>query len=303
MTTPDRARGKWRGILMALEVDERFLVNRHGPCPFCEGRDRYRWDDKDGKGSFICSQCGAGDGFEFLKRFKGWDFKTAAAEIDAVVGHVSPASSAKPGMTEKQRMDMLHEVWSGSIALTGDDQASRYLSSRGVLPGRLPICLRFHPRCPVPYGGGYLPAMLALVQDSAGEFVNMHRTFLGPNGKAEIETPRAVMAGKLPEGSAVRIYPVHGERIGIAEGIETAIAAAKRFNMPVWAALNSTLLKSWVPPAGVSEVVVFGDNDPAFGGQSAAFALAHRLSVRNRIAVSVRIPETVGKDWADADAA
>ena len=300
MTTKERARGKWRGILSSFGIDTKFLNGKHGPCPFCEGTDRFRWDNANGNGSFICSKCGAGDGFEFLKRWKGWDFKTAAAEIDKVTGHVRAEPVRKP-MDDQQRADMLNRLWAGAFPLA-DDMAARYLASRGALPSRVPSCLRFHPECPVP-GGSRLPAMLALVQDVNGNAVNIHRTFLGPKGKAEIETPRAAMPGELPDGCAVRLYPVHGERLGIAEGIETAVKAAKRFNMPVWSALNSAMLAKWQPPAGVTSVVVFGDNDPEFGGQASAYGLAHRLATRMKIAMEVMIPTAIGLDWADDAAA
>lgn len=302
MKTADLARGKWTGILKGLGIDDRFLTGKHGPCPFCEGADRFRYDNKEGKGTFICNQCGAGDGFKFLMLHKGWDFITAAREVEKVMGHVT-VDKQRPAMDAAKRVEMLNRLWAGSVPLADGDMASRYLAGRGVLPSRAPTCLRFHERCPVPFGGGFLPAMLAMVTLPNGEAVNIHRTFLGPNGKAEIQTPRAMMPGELPEGSAVRLYAAHGERLGIAEGIETAIAAAKRFKVPVWAALNSSLLEKWTPPPGVTEVMIFGDNDPAFGGQAAAYSLAHRLSTRLRMSADVRIPGTAGLDWADSDAA
>lgn len=302
MKLRDQARGKWRGILDSLGIDKKYLDGKHGPCPFCEGTDRFRFDNKDGMGKFFCNQCGAGDGFDLLMRCKGWDFATAASEVEKIIGAVT-TEAAKPQMDERQRKEMLHRLYLGSAALDGKDMASRYLEGRGVLPARFPTCLRFHAKCPVPFGGGTLPAMLAVVTDPTGEASQIHRTFLGANGKAEIENPRAMMPGPVPEGSAVRLYPLHGERLGVAEGIETAIAAAKRFRIPTWAALNSRGLEKWVPPAGVSEVVIFGDNDPKFGGQSAAYSLGHRLAARLRMSVEVRIPETTGKDWADSDVA
>ena len=57
--TIDQASGKWQGILAALGVDEYFLSGKHRPCPLCKsGKDRFRFDDKEGTGSFFCSQCG-----------------------------------------------------------------------------------------------------------------------------------------------------------------------------------------------------------------------------------------------------
>lgn len=301
MKTAEAARGKWRGILLTLGFEKKFLTAKHGPCPFCGGTDRYRWDDKAGTGSFICSHCGAGDGFGLLKTWKGWDFITAAKEVDKVVGRVSAEPIRRP-MDKQTRDTRLRELWIASKPITPDDLVGRYLTGRGVYPGRMPTSLRFAERCPVP-GGGSAPAMIALVEDGEGKAASIHRTFVGPNGKAEMDNPRALMPGVLPDSVAVRLYPVHGERLGIAEGIETAIAAAKRFRVPVWSAINSTLLAKWEPPAGVKEVLIFGDCDAKFGGQAAAFQLAHKLSGRMGLEVQVHIPERAGLDWADSDAA
>ena len=87
--------------------------------------------------------------------------------------------------------------------------------------------------------------------------------------------------------------------LGIAEGIETALAASQRFGVPVWSATNAVLLEAWVPPQGVERVLIAGDNDASFTGQAAAFGLARRL-VQKGLAVEIRIPDQVGKDWADA---
>ena len=39
------AHGRWPEILAALGIDPAALRNRHGPCPGCGGRDRFRFDD------------------------------------------------------------------------------------------------------------------------------------------------------------------------------------------------------------------------------------------------------------------
>lgn len=297
--TADLARGKWRGILLQLGVDERFLTGKHGPCPMCEGTDRFRWDNRNGEGSFICNQCGAGNGFNLLMQVKGWDFKTAAEEVDRVIGNVE-AEAPKPKIDPRQRADMLNRLWSTGVPVCPGDMAHRYLSSRVRLPDQMPNCLRFTDRAPVPGTNDFLPAMLALVMDGEGRPTTIHRTFLGPNGKADIDTPRALMPGEVRDGAAVRLFKVDGSKLGIAEGIETAFAAAHKFQMPVWSAINARLLEKWVPPAGIEEVVVFGDSDPKFGGQAAAYALAHRLAARLHLKTSVEIPNGIGTDWADA---
>src|SRR3954447_5369817 len=92
--TVERARGRWREILPQLGVDTRFLVNQHGPCPLCGGRDRYRFDDRDGSGSYYCNQCGAGVGVILVRKLHGWDHKTACNEIDKIIGACSGPSEA-----------------------------------------------------------------------------------------------------------------------------------------------------------------------------------------------------------------
>lgn len=66
----DRAQGQWPSILISLGASQSHLNGKHGPCPFCGGTDRFRFDDKDGTGSFICSQCDppSGDGMTFASR-------------------------------------------------------------------------------------------------------------------------------------------------------------------------------------------------------------------------------------------
>ena len=156
--------------------------------------------------------------------------------------------------------------------------------------------LRFVEQCPAP-DGVKRPAMIALVRDAEGTPVNIHRTFLGEGGKADMDNPRAMMPGSVPEGSAVRLFPV-AERLGICEGIETAFAASKRFGLPVWSAIDAGKLAKWQPPVGCKSVVVFGDNDRTFTGQAAAYTLANRLAVKG-FEVSVQIPGQEGRDWAD----
>jgi putative DNA primase/helicase len=297
MKTLDAARGKWRGILLTLGIDEAHLHNRHGPCPLCGGVDRFRWDNKNGNGSYICNACGAGTGMQLLQNFKGWDFKTAAGAVDRVLGNVE-AEAIPQAMPEADRRALLNRVWLSGRPLEAGDLAHTYLAGRVPMPKASLRDIRFSGACMAPDGVSR-PAMLALVRGLDGKPVNLHRTFLGAQGKADMDNPRAMMPGRVPEGSAIRLFHTHGERLGIAEGIETALAAAARFGLPVWSAINTTILAKWMPPANVKEVWIFGDADAKFGGQAAAYALAHKLAARHGIAVQVHIPDSLGQDWAD----
>jgi putative DNA primase/helicase len=139
--------------------------------------------------------------------------------------------------------------------------------------------------------------MLAVVFDVEGKPVSLHRTWLGDGEKALVDEPRRIMPGPLPEGACVRLSDVQGQ-LGLAEGIETALAASIKFQMPVWSCLNAPMLAKWEPPRGVESITIFGDNDENFTGQAAAYTLARRM-VAKKLEVAVRIPDKPGTDWAD----
>lgn len=104
----EACRGKWDSVLSALGVNAALLVDRHGPCPGCGGKDRFRFDDKDGSGSFICSQgCGdmlAGDGIALLAHCRGIEWSqavnvvgsAACPEKGKAVGSGIPRSKPAP---------------------------------------------------------------------------------------------------------------------------------------------------------------------------------------------------------------
>ncbi len=294
--TVEAARGKWRGILVALGIDAKFLVNKQGPCPVCGGKDRFRWDDKDGSGSYFCNQCRAGDGFRLLEKMHGWSFGEAARNVDAVMGNVESSPVGRnPG---RQNYGNLHrKLWDSATDLSGDDPVCAYLRRRRVLPPILPACLRYVAQARAT-DGSHHPAMLAVVHSPEAIAVNIHRTFLGPNGKADILVPRALMPGTVPHGSAVRLSPVKDGVIGIAEGIETALAASALFGIPVWSALNAGNMATWSPPKGVQHVHIFGDADANCVGQKAAYSLANDL-IRSGLTAKVHLPRVEGTDWAD----
>ena len=293
------ARGKWKGILLQLGVPAESLTGKHGPCPMCGGADRFRFDNKDQRGTFICNACGAGDGIKLAVEFTGKPFSHVAAQIDDMLGNVKPDAPGKPSMSDEDRTRALRAVWSATKPMEPGDMAHAYLTTRRIEELVYPKALRFGPAI-MDGEGGIRPAMVAIVTDFEGKPVTLNPTFLKPDGsgKAEMTSPRKLMPGELPDGSAVRLSEFNGGIIGIAEGIETALSASALYQIPVWAAINAGNLAKWIPPEGTEEVAIFGDNDAKFAGQAAAYALARRLASKNT-PVTVHIPPMPGTDWAD----
>lgn len=305
-----RAQNRWREILPALGVDARLLTNRGTACPVCGGKDRFRFDDKDGKGTWFCNQShrsettnssgSAGNGFALIMDMKRCDFPEAARLVETVIGTDSAPLAPQPAAAEKGAAEEHAEVvalWRGAKPITPDDPAGRYLRSRlgAFVASR---ALRFHPA--IPYGETTRAGMLSAYVNQNGELAGLQRTFLTEAGeKAPMRNPRLTI-GKLPDGGAVRlvrIEPKHSA-LGIAEGVETALSATALFGVPCWAALNSGRLAVWEPPEGFKDIIIFGDNDANKDGQKAAYTLANRLELR-KIITQVEIPPDVGTDWND----
>lgn len=297
-------------MLIAVGIPAASLTGKPTACPACGGKDRFRFDDKIGSGSWFCNQCPrrSGYGIHLPQQVFGWSYAETCAAIEAVLvdaGHeLSRAveqerpSGEKPG---GRALAAGKEIWLAASRISEANATGRYLASRGLTDLGDALWLRHGDK--VTYLDddglfcGMLPAMLAVVKIPSGGVVALHRTFLTSDGrKADVPSPRKLL-GTLPDGAAVRLAE-HGATLGIAEGIETALSATALFGIPCWSAINASGLAKWSPPAGVEEVVIFGDNDAKFGGQQAAFTLAHRLACRG-LAVRVEIPTTVGDDWND----
>jgi len=296
--TVDEARGKWRGIITTFGIDPKFLDGKHQKCPFCGGKDRFRFDDKDGTGSYFCSGCKPGLGMDLVMNSRGWDFARAAREVDAIIGHVR-AVEPKPDRTEKDKVNALRRLLECSGRVIQGSASWDYLNRRCGHPGAILGDLRHHAGLKHSTSGKTFPALLAILRYPDGSGACVHRTFLSPEGtKAPIDPVRMIMPAPLPlAGSAIRLG-LGAERLGIAEGLETAVCAGKLFGLPVWSAISANGMKEWQPPEGVRSVVIFGDNDLSLTGQEAAFDLGKKLRLKG-IDVEVQIPGAPGTDWAD----
>ncbi len=231
----------------------------------------------------------------------GWSFNATLAEVKRVIGmNPAPVIVTPEKDDDARKVAAIRRVWSETEAVEKGDPVWKYLHKRLGLDV-VPASLRYHPALAYKHDDGEVshhPAMVAAVTYPDGKGATLHRTYLTSDGrKADVPAAKKLMPGKALQTACIKLGG-YTDAIGIAEGIETALAASMRFGVPVWSCVSSSLMESWTQPEGVKRVIVFGDNDAKFGGQAAAYRIAHKLACAG-LSVEVRIPEQVGKDWAD----
>ncbi|WLY17980.1 phage/plasmid primase, P4 family [Klebsiella pneumoniae] len=99
------AAGRWPSVLEGLHINVPDSPRRHGPCPSCGGSDRFRFDD-GGRGSFICNQCGAGDGLDLIRKVNKCDTSEAARLAADVLG-IDYRAAVQDEATASQRREQL----------------------------------------------------------------------------------------------------------------------------------------------------------------------------------------------------
>ena len=97
------------------------------------------------------------------------------------------------------------------------------------------------------------------------------------------------------DGAAIQLHSA-GARIGLAEGIETALSAHKIFKMPVWAAMSAAGIREFPVIYGVEFLRILSDHDEV--GLSAARNCKHRYELAGT-KVEIRRPQEPGTDWND----
>ena len=129
------ASGRWPEILVALGIPASALKDKHGPCPGCGGRDRFRFDDQQRDGSFICGGGGSnvlsGDGFALIQHVRGCDVKEAFRLVDEYLSAGVRSSVIAPLPTNQSKTQRYAlELWSQA---SGDPLTHPYVQSKQIV--------------------------------------------------------------------------------------------------------------------------------------------------------------------------
>lgn len=282
MKTTDAVRGRWPEVFRAYGIE--CNARRHIDCPVCGKSKKFRIDDKDGSGSWICV-CSAGNGWKLLELTQGKDFKTLAAEIDQIIGNTPDYERTEP--QQNTRLDNALARFKQGSRYQGT-QAEQYLNGRGIfiLPKQGTV---FLPDAYCHEINANIGAMYSIASNDFSEAVYSHITYLQNGEKAQVETQRKMNTLQEYSGSvAVKLFEARST-LGIAEGIETALSCSQAYKLPCWSTLNATIMKRFRAPSGVTKLMIFADNDSNGTGMAAAFECGNRNILANNDVAQVVI--------------
>lgn len=292
MTVSDAAnaaRGHWPRILPALGLN--VVKNRHMPCPVCQGTDRFRFDDKDGRGTWICNQCGAGDGLSLVEKALGVTLSEAALRVNALTGNLPPVSYET--VTEQEREDdeaaraAAAKLAQQLINTAKTAAGNTYLTRKGWPQQNCLTLTKANKIATVSYRAGDVVVPL---HDIGGQLVNVQLI----NAAGE---KRTLKGGQVKGACHVLSTGKPAKRIWLAEGYATGLTVHNLTGDEVWIALSSGNLLSL---AGLTRekhatlpLLIAADRDLNGDGQMKAQKAAEACYG------SVALPPVFG-DWNDA---
>lgn len=305
--------------------------NEHVDCPICGGAAKFRlFKDFAETGGGVCSHCGYfKKGVSLLAAVTGGDSKSAFREIAKWLRgeEYTPTVQQRPKFVyqppdytkAKERLTKARKECRDIFGTLAEE----YLVNRGISRTNISKKLKFHPGM-VYFDKaqgkklGTFGCMIAEVTNAKGQLMCLHRTFLDVGGKkADVPKAKKLMEKAVENlaGCSVKLHPAT-EVLGLAEGIETALAAYSVARIPVWSCISAGMLETVHIPDIVRHVVIFADLDRSGKGLSSAEKLEGRLIEENkkreadgwklpRITMEIVIPEgpipegEKGVDWND----
>ena len=320
------AQGQWHFILTSVGIPASSLTNKHQPCPMCGGNDRYRFDDKNGTGSYFCNGCGAGNGFQFVQRFLNLgSFPQAVKIVAQLLGMgdtanpmpTPPKREFTPPPPPKDNLAQIKKIWRKGTHIH-NTLGESYLRKRGI--SRIPETSELRYCSQLSYwhkddngefhNFGEYGALIGLMRNENGEVVGLQRIYLQDDQKARItdyKTKKIADCKKMmtrfpraASGAAVQIMPIDEKGfLCVAEGIETALAAHELFGgVSVWATVNAGNMARLHLPQGLKRLLIVADNDPT--GRHAAHDLAVR-AIKQGIKTQIWQPESTVKGFDALD--
>lgn len=295
--------GHWREILTGLGIDARALTNKHGPCPGCGGTDRFRFDDQEGRGTFVCGRGGdplAGDGFDLLGHVYGWDNGEAMRQVAAYLGlddrqpmseaeraklkrHAAARQAKEEAERKARQEDAARRARAILEAAQGDPAAHPYAVKKAVPLGPLVKRGAWPQR-------GWDDALLVPIYGPDGKPWTLEA--ISPDGDKDY------LAGGRKRGGFHPLGKIRGaDRVLIGEGLATVAAAHAVMGWPAVAAMDAGNLldvartvQALAPDAAL---ILLADNDTKEDGSNPGLVAAHKAA--HEVGGRVAVPELGGR--------
>jgi phage/plasmid primase-like uncharacterized protein len=263
-----------------------------GPCPHCEGRDRFAIKEQ----LFNCRGCGGkGRGaVSFVQWLDAVGFREAVEILtgrrNAPVSGEFKQAVGMPTASEydRRQREKARWLWSKRQPISGSI-AETYLREARSIACPLPPTLAFL----APHSRGQHPAMIAAfgicdevepgIVTAPRDVVAVHLTLLKPDGSGKAGAEKTkIMIGK-PSGSPIVIAPPN-DLLGLAicEGIEDALSIHQATGLGAWAAGSAPHMGKLADavPSWIDCVSIFADADADQQGERNAALLAEQLTAR-----------------------
>ena len=269
---------------VALRRQGRELV---GSCPFHNEKTPSFTVYEDNH--FYCYGCGAhGDVIDFVQQVDGLAVPDAIDRLRHLAGEPQPQKSPHASGDKEKKVGRAREIWRAAMSMDHPDAelGRRYLLRRGItIPA--PATIRFASALWHDLERQTFPALVCAVAIwPVGRVSGIWRIYLNLNGgKAPVEKPKLGLGRAA--GGAVRLEPA-AARLGLAEGVETAMSVQQAADLPVWACLSAGGLRTVILPPTVRDILIAADGDPV--GERAAQAAAERFLMEGRQARIARPP-------------
>ncbi|HCU0915107.1 TPA: DUF927 domain-containing protein [Proteus mirabilis] len=285
------SQGRWLYILanLGITVPDN---HKHGACPKCGGKDRFRFDDKNGKGTWFCNQCGHGDGLDLVKLVTGKETKTACQEVSKIIllptfKEIAPTPikkvSAKKGIEHYEKIKAFSSL--------GESQ---YLINKGFANHQCLITRQQYTQgeFSFPVGSLLLPLVDTDSVIKGGQLISL-------NGE------KSLLSGSTLSGSFIIVRQPEKkplEQIVITEGFATGLSLSKCLDALIVASVSATnlvkvaqQLRAQYPDA---KIIIAGDNDFVDGKDNTGKMWAERAG--KTVDGWVTLPSTHYKaDWDD----
>lgn len=295
-----KANGQWQAILSYLGAE--VPLNTHTACPHCGGKDRFRFDNKDGNGTFICNQCGSGDGLDLVQRVLGVSVTEAAKEVANIIG-IDTRSACPPAYRRSEIKAQQDELKAQQAEKQANEKREKH--KRFIERYNRTIANVQRGRSDYLKAKGLHGFEMDLLQDGsliiplldAGGVITGAQT-IKPNGDKRLLSDSAKSGSYYPINE-----PVNVSTVIIAEGLATALTCHLiQPEAHTVAAIDAGNLIHVAKVMRVkypeSKIIIAGDNDIK-PGQDNTGKLAAEKAAKAVNGVAVLPPTDDKADWDD----